>query len=68
MPVIPVGLFQIGVLTLLLAIFLVIAFKTHDEEFEKPYQTYMAMSAYLIIAYVLVFLIFWYIPAELPTP
>ena len=58
MPVIPVGLFQIGVLALLLAIFLVIAFKTHWEEFEKPYQSIIAMSVYLVIAYILVIFFF----------
>ena len=63
MPVMPVGLYQIGVLTLLLAIFLVIALKAHWEDFKKPYQVYMAMSAYLAIAFLLVTFIFLNLPA-----
>tara|TARA_B100000965_G_scaffold401252_1_gene424695 strand:- start:691 stop:909 length:219 start_codon:yes stop_codon:yes gene_type:complete len=56
MPVIPEGLFQIGVLILLLAIFLVIAVKIHWEQFEKPYQSLIAIAVYLLIAYLLVVL------------
>ena len=59
MPVIPVGLFQIGVLALLLAIFLVIAFKAHWKDFENPYQFLMVLIGYLSIAIVLVILFFF---------
>ena len=59
MPVIPVGLFQIGVLALLLAIFLVIAVKVHWEDDEKLYRFLWVLILYLGIAIALVLLFFF---------
>ncbi len=59
MTVIPVGLFQIGVLALLLAIFLVIAVKVHWEDDEKLYRFLWLLIVYLGIAIALVLFFFF---------
>tara|TARA_B100000427_G_C15246579_1_gene480215 strand:+ start:402 stop:608 length:207 start_codon:yes stop_codon:yes gene_type:complete len=59
MTVIPVGLFQIGVLALLLAIFLVIAVKVHWEDDEKLYRFLWLLILYLGIAIALVLFFFF---------
>ena len=59
MTVIPVGLFQVGVLALLLAIFLVIAVKVHWEDDEKLYRFLWLLILYLGIASALVLFFFF---------